>query len=81
METKQGLPRGYKMAKLLDLIKLAFSKSTLPEELRQDILPDSMQGVVGARSHGNVYLQEGLFYTKADVDEQYESIRHFEFAD
>ena len=77
---RTGAPRGLEMTKLVELIKLAFSKTTVPEELHQDILPETIRGIVSGRSHGNVRLQEGLFYTKEDVDEQYERARSYKFA-
>ena len=69
------------MEKLLQLLKLSFLKTTVPDELRQEISPEAIRGIVSARSHGNVYLQEGLFYTKEDVDEQFNNIRDFDFAE
>jgi hypothetical protein len=69
------------MEKLLQLLKLSFLKPTVPDELHQNISPETIRGIVSARSHGNVYLQEGLFYTKEDVDEQFKNIKDFDFAD
>ncbi len=69
------------MEKLLELLKLSFFKPAMPDELGHDILPETIRGIVGSRSHGNVYLQEGLFYTKDDVDEQFEEIRDYDFAE
>jgi len=80
METKNGFRRGMTMTKLIELIKLVLSKPALLEESHQDILPEAIRGIVSARSHGNVRLQEGLFYTKDDVDEQFERVRKFDFA-
>lgn len=72
--------RGMVMARLIELIKLAFEQPTMPDEPHKDILPDTIRGIVSARSHGNVRLQEGLFYTKDDVDEQYQRVRKYDFA-
>jgi hypothetical protein len=42
---------------------------------------DKAHGIVGARSHGNVRLQTGKFYTQKDVDDKYAQIREITFAE
>lgn len=37
--------------------------------------------VVAARSHGNIRLQMGKFYTKEDVNERYEQIKSKRFSE
>lgn len=68
------------MTKLLEMLKLVLSKPAMPEEPHKDLLPETIRGIVSARSHGNVRLQEGFFYTKEDVDEQYRRVRQYDFA-
>lgn len=37
------------------------------------------RGVVAERSHGNVPLQIGKYYTKEDIDAEYETVRRYDF--
>ncbi len=55
-----------------------------PRKLASPNLPidrDKAHGIVGARSHGNVRLQTGKFYTQKDVDDKYAQIREVTFAE
>ena len=61
-------------------ITLALSKPQKPRDPHASYNPEAIRGIVSSRSHGNVRLQSGKFYTKNDVDEQYERVRKFNFA-
>ena len=39
-----------------------------------------MHKIVAARSHGNIRLQAGEYYTKLDVDEKYDHFKDVRFA-
>ncbi|GAB5487436.1 MAG: hypothetical protein Pars2KO_10060 [Parasphingorhabdus sp.] len=64
---------------MFKFIKLALSSPKRPESPNSDILPERMDEIVGAWARGNVRLQEGLFYTRKDVDEQFQRIKGFDF--
>ena len=64
-----------------NFITRALSKPVQPRTPDADFDPLTIRGIVSARSHGNVRLQNGLFYTKKDVDEKYERLRGVNFLD
>ena len=66
---------------MFKFITRALSKPVAPCAPNAPYDPDTIRGIVGARSHGNVRLQKGLFYTKKDVDEQYARVRGINFLD
>jgi hypothetical protein len=43
--------------------------------------PDAIRRIVSSRSHGNVRLQRGLFYTQKEVDEKFARLRSINFLD
>ena len=65
---------------LLNQIKLTFTAPPAPKNVaeRED---DFLREIVAARSHGNIYLQMGLFDTAEDVDEQFKRLSRVRFAD
>jgi hypothetical protein len=64
---------------MLDHLILAFSG---PKNTRDAKPPkDSIREIVRARSHGNIRLQWGQFYTKKDVDAQLSRLRKVDFID
>lgn len=42
---------------------------------------EAVRKVVRARSHGNVRLQMGQYYTKQDVDAKFDRIKGIDFAE
>lgn len=66
---------------LFQLIARALSKPAKPRLPHAAIDPEAVETAVSQRSHGNVRLQNKLFYTKKDVDERYERIRGVSFVD
>ncbi len=66
---------------MLQFITRALSKPAKPSAPHDASDPQTIRGIVSARSHGNVRLQNGLFYTKKDVDDQYERLRGVNFFD
>jgi hypothetical protein len=66
---------------MFNLIPLAFSKPRAPRAPSVSVCDKDLVDIVGARSHGNVRLQQGRFYTQEDVDAQFEKLRHEEFTD
>lgn len=63
---------------LLARVISAFSVPRLPKatEVRRR---DALNQVVAQRSHGNIRLQKGKFYTTEDVDKQYERLKDKRF--
>lgn len=66
---------------MFELIPLAFSQPRLPKGPTVSVRDQDLVNIVSARSHGNVRLQQGRFYTQDDVDAQFAKLRHEEFAD
>lgn len=60
---------------MLKIVSLAFGRTPRPRNPDLSIDPDTMRAIVSAHSHGNVRLQDGRYYTKADVDAEYEAVR------
>lgn len=42
---------------------------------------DALRNIVARLSHGNIRLQQGKYFTRKDVDQQYEQIRGRKFSD
>ena len=64
---------------MLKAIAIAFGRTPKPRRPELSIDPETVRAVVAERSHGNVRLQAGMFYTKDDVDAEYELVRGTEF--
>lgn len=64
---------------IFEKIKFLISSPKVPTrvEEREDAL---LREVVAGHSHGNLYLQMGLFDTKEDIDEQYDRVAKINFA-
>lgn len=62
-------------------ITRALSKPAMPCTPHADYDPEAIRDIVSERSHGNVRLQSGRFYTKKDVDEKFARIRKIDFVD
>jgi hypothetical protein len=64
---------------IYSLLKLVFVVPTVPKGTG-NVSRERMHNIVAARSHGNIRLQAGEYYTKLDVDEKYEHYRDVRFA-
>ena len=65
--------------KLFSLIKLALFAPAVPAEVVEgDRL--RIRKLISLRSHGNVRLQSGAFYTKQDVNVKYDRYKDVKFA-
>jgi len=65
---------------MLKFISLAFGRVPKPREPQVSIDPQVARNIVATHSHGNVRLQDGRYYTKADVDAEYKKIRDVQLA-
>jgi hypothetical protein len=63
------------MRNMFDRLLMAFKAPSLPAARK-----DAARDVVSARSHGNVRLQWGQYYTKKEVDERFNRLRGTTFA-
>lgn len=61
---------------MFDRIIKAFTPTPTPEARK-----GAEREIVRARSHGNVRLQFGQYYTKKDVDAKFNRLRGVNFAD
>ena len=66
---------------MLEKIKLAFGQPSAPEAIHSASQAEAVRKIVMSRSHGNVRLQRGQYYTKKDVDERRAEIRKIKFVD
>jgi hypothetical protein len=64
---------------MFEFITRALSKPKKPRAPNASIDRGTIHEIVGSRSHGNVRLQNGRFYTKKDVDEQYARLKDVKF--
>jgi len=64
---------------MFNILKLLFKSPRSPENPDCDVLDSDIKKIVGSRTIGNVRIQEGLFYTRKEVDEEYEKIRNVDF--
>lgn len=62
--------------KVFGLFTLLFSAPSAPK----DKAYERMHRLVASRSHGNIRLQSGEFYTKRDVDVKYDRYKNVRFA-
>jgi hypothetical protein len=65
---------------LKERIKFLISVPAVPQNVAKREF-ESVRGIVGLHSHGNIFLQRGRFYTKRDVDARYEKIAKVKFYD
>jgi hypothetical protein len=68
-----------KVRAMFQFITRALSKPTKPSSPHANVDPETIRGIVSHGSHGNVRLQNGRFYTKKDVDEQYARLKDVNF--
>jgi len=73
-------PTGF-IHRMFGLIPLALSKPRLPDAPDVSVCAADLVDIVSSRSHGNVRLQQGRFYTQKDVDAQFAELREEDFAD
>ena len=64
---------------LLEKLKSALNRQVNAEAKRSG--RDSVRKIVMSRSHGNLRLQWGQYYTKKDVDARFARIRKIKFTD
>ena len=65
--------------KLFNLIKLALSSPASPSDaVKGDCV--RVRKLVASRSHGNIRLVSGAFYTKHDVNVKYDRYKDVKFA-
>lgn len=67
--------------RVMSMIRKLFSALELPPAPPTNTEADRerlARGVVAERSHGNVLLQRGQYYTKEDIDAEYESVRRYD---
>jgi hypothetical protein len=53
----------------------AFRAPQVPKNADASIDPGVLRTMVASRSHGNVRLQDGRFYTHSDLDAEFEALR------
>lgn len=63
---------------MFKIISLAFGRTPKLRTPDMSIDPDMVRSIVSSHSHGNVRLQDGRYYTSADVDAEYEAVRGIE---
>lgn len=65
--------------KVFDFFTLLFSAPSVPKD-KVGRAHERMHRLVASRSHGNIRLQSGEFYTKRDVDVKYDRYKNVRFA-
>jgi hypothetical protein len=65
------------MSLLRDIFKFLGTDS-VPKQA-ENRLKVALKGIVAARSHGNVRLQKGRYFTKHDKKRAYEQLRNYQF--
>jgi hypothetical protein len=60
-------------------LKFVFSAPRVPSSHPQEA-KERMRALVASRSHGNIRIQMGSFYTKEDVDSKFEQFKDVRFA-
>lgn len=65
---------------LMQKIRNAFAPPHKPVNV-ESRREQAMRLIVAQRSHGNIRLQKGKYYTDKDLDEQYEYIKGKRFSD
>ena len=68
------------MYQLIRMVSRAFQAPSAPDPSSDGFSEDAVREIVSARSHGNLRLQWGQYYTQKDVDDRYAAIRDFDFA-
>jgi len=63
------------MKKILELFSKALRLPAKAPANGEAILQEIDRQVISTHSHGNILLQMGLYYTKADINKEYEYIR------
>lgn len=66
---------------MVNFISRAFSGPRKPRNPDDKIEADSLRSIVSARSHGNVRLQNGRYYTAKDVDAKFREVQKLDFAE
>lgn len=61
------------------LLKLIIAVPQVPSGTGE-VSRKRMHKIVAARSHGNIRLQAGEYYTKLDVDEKYNRFKNVRFS-
>ena len=69
------------VALMFRLLRTAFTVPMSTTYPKTGAREESLRKVVSARTHGNMRIQRGEYYTKRDIDEQFERIRRVEFAE
>lgn len=64
---------------LLEKFKSAFSSPIKPSDTKVRAR-NAIRLIVAKRSHGNLRLQKGKYYTKKDIDQQYAKIKPKRFS-
>ncbi|MET3761086.1 hypothetical protein [Sphingomonas sp. UYEF23] len=64
---------------MFKFVSLAFGQTPKPAYPNLSIEPETQRAIVAAHSHGNVRLQAGRFYTREDVDAEFETLGDAEF--
>ncbi|MEM5520746.1 hypothetical protein [Sulfitobacter sp. AS59] len=64
---------------LIDNIKLALAQPAVPSGTG-NLSKDETDEIVGAQSHGNIWLQLAEFYMQEEVDADYERFKDYKFA-
>lgn len=73
--------RRRRLVRFVDSIKVAFQMQPAPKLEGNEVRDQIDRVVVGARSHGNMRLQHGLFYTQRNLDAQYDRVRKLDFSE
>lgn len=77
-----GEPPNAKL-RIMSMLKKLISAFELPPPPPSNTEADRerlARGVVAERSHGNVLLQQGKYYTKEDIEAEYENVRRYDFS-
>lgn len=64
---------------MFEMFKFAFRSPRLPSDSEAKVR-GALKSVVAQRSHGNVRLQKGKYYTKEDTSAEYEQLKNRKFA-
>ena len=76
-----GEPPNAKL-RIMSMIKRIFSAFELPPAPPSTTEADRSRlarSTVAERSHGNIYLQMGDYYTKSDLDKEVAEVKDFDF--
>lgn len=67
--------------RFVSTFKAAFEVPKVPQQEPEKTCDLIDRVVVGARSHGNMRLQHGLYYTRRDLDAEYDRVRKINFSE